>query len=93
MTLDDDTRAALGFGDAWEQLALRWPLYVVASTRKDWRKGRRTTTKPIASSLTTEQRRVVSRRAARGHSPADIAHAVGASPKTVIAYLSKRRAA
>lgn len=30
MTLDDDTLRELGFGDQWEQLAIRWPLFLVA---------------------------------------------------------------
>lgn len=30
MTLDEETRRALGYGDHWEQLALRFPLFVVA---------------------------------------------------------------
>lgn len=30
MTLDDETIEALGFGDHWEQLALRFPPFVVA---------------------------------------------------------------
>lgn len=30
MTLDVETLEALGMGDHWEQLAIRWPLFVVA---------------------------------------------------------------
>lgn len=37
MGLDEETRAALGFGCAWTQLALRWPLYLVKRAPLDGR--------------------------------------------------------
>ena len=93
MHLDEDTCEALGFGDPWEQLALRWPLYVVTrSTRRDWRRGRTTTQQPIESPLTTMQRRRATNDAARGHSHAIIARRLGVSIVAVRRYLTARAA-
>lgn len=43
MKLDASTRAALGYGRPWEQLALRFPLFVVARRAK-WREKAATRT-------------------------------------------------
>lgn len=39
MTLDAETLEALGMGDHWEQLAIRWPLYVVSERRVEQKRA------------------------------------------------------
>lgn len=58
MTLDHDTLAALGYCDAWEQLALRWPLYVVArrAAKAECERARRSVTPAAPRVLTAEQK-------------------------------------
>lgn len=93
--LDDDTRDALGYGDHWTQLALRFgPWLVKPSTRRDWRKGR-SGAKAVAPdvSLSTTQRREVSRRDRLGHPSAVIARALGVPLSLVRRYLRAKAAA
>lgn len=58
MTLDTDTLDALGYGDAWEQLAIRWPLYVCArrAEKAACERARRAVTPAKPRVLTDEQK-------------------------------------
>lgn len=73
MNLDDDTREVLGFGDAWEQLALRWPLYTVARNERVREERRAAGVRPREEYLaavrhaTDDERREAIRRSKREH--------------------------
>lgn len=77
MTLDDETRAALGYGETWEQLTLRFGLFVVAERERKttWqREARRAAgVRPHAEALaayrhpTDESRREAIRRSKRDY--------------------------